>query len=69
MSKLGDFFTAQARLLSQGREIKRLQQEVAQLKAQNSSMREGMRRCVTCEYRVDFKSRQDQPINSDKPNN
>ena len=25
---------------------------------QNESMRAGMRRCVTCEYRLDFKDRQ-----------
>ena len=60
MSKLAEFLTAQKRLFSQDLEIKHLQAEVAQLKAQNSSMREGMRRCVTCEYRIDFKNRQDQ---------
>ena len=49
----------QKRLLQQQREIRRLQQEVAALKAQNDSMRDGMRRCVTCDYRIDFKQRQD----------
>ena len=32
----------------------------AALRAQNQSMREGMRRCVTCDYRIDFKNRQGQ---------
>ncbi len=62
MSKLGNFLTAQKRLFSQDLEIKRLQAEVAQLKAQNSSMRDGMRRCVSCDYRIDFN-------NSNKPDN
>jgi hypothetical protein len=57
MSKLGNFLTAQKRLFRQDLEIKRLQAEVTQLKAQNSSMREGMRRCVSCDYRIDFKNR------------
>jgi hypothetical protein len=30
---------------------------------QNDSMREGMRRCVTCEYRIDYKQRQDSLAN------
>ena len=60
MSKLGTFLTAQKRLFRQDLEIKRLQAEVAQLTAQNSSMRAGMRRCVSCDYRIDFKNRQDQ---------
>ena len=58
MSKFVEFLTARKRLFSQDVEIKRLQAEVAQLNAQNTSMREGMRRCVSCEYRIDFKNRQ-----------
>lgn len=69
MSKLAEFLTAQKRLFSQDLVIKRLQTEVAQLKAQNSSMREGMRRCVSCEYRIDFKNRQGQPPAGDAINN
>ena len=57
MSKLAEFLTTRKRLFSQDLEIKRLQTEVAQLKAQNSSMREGMRRCVSCDYRIDFNNR------------
>ena len=58
MSKFAEFLTARTRLFNQDLEIKRLQAEVAQLTAQNTSMREGMRRCVSCEYRIDFKNRQ-----------
>jgi len=71
MSKLSEFFAAQKRLLRQDREISRLRAEVAQLQSLNSSMREGMRRCVSCEYRIDFKNRQGQPsagdTNQDSP--
>lgn len=42
----------------QRREIKRLREENQTLRAQNDSMREGMRRCVTCDYRIDYKQRQ-----------
>jgi len=67
VSKLSELFNSQKRLWKQDREIKRLQAEVAELKSQNASMRGGMRRCVTCEYRIDFKNRQGQaPV--EKPN-
>jgi cell division protein FtsB len=48
------------RLRQQRRQITELETENAALRAQNQSMREGMRRCVTCEYRIDFKNRQGQ---------
>lgn len=57
--KLLDLLKAQKRMLQQQREIAQLREEIATLKAHNASMREGMRRCVTCEYRIDFKQRQD----------
>ncbi len=50
----------QKRLRQQRRQIAELETENAALRAQNQSMREGMRRCVTCEYRIDFKNRQGQ---------
>jgi hypothetical protein len=59
MIKLAELFDAQKRLWQQEREIGQLREEVAVLRAQNDSMREGMRRCVTCDYRIDFKQRQD----------
>lgn len=58
MAPLRDFFSPRIRLLQQARQINELEQEVNKLKAQNESMRAGMRRCVTCEYRLDFKDRQ-----------
>lgn len=60
MSLIGDLFSPRARLLAQEREIAGLKKELDSLRAQNTSMREGMRRCVTCEYRIEFKNRQGQ---------
>ena len=59
MAKLWEFLSAQKRLWQQQRELVQLRKEVFTLRAQNDSMREGMRRCVTCDYRIDFKQRQD----------
>ena len=59
MAKLLEIFSAQKRLRQQGREIEQLRSELAKLRVQNDSMRQGMRRCVTCDYRIDFKQRQD----------
>ncbi|GAB5451936.1 MAG: hypothetical protein Hals2KO_22640 [Halioglobus sp.] len=39
-------------------EVKALRAENADLRKKNASMRQGMRRCVTCEYRLDYKQRQ-----------
>lgn len=60
--KLPGFFSVQKRLWQQGQEIAQLRDEVARLRAQNDSMRQGMRRCVTCEYRIDYKRRQDEVL-------
>ena len=59
MAKWLEIFSAQKRLWQQRQEIEQLRGELAKLRAQNDSMREGMRRCVTCEYRIDYKQRQD----------
>jgi hypothetical protein len=59
MANLREIFSAQKRLWQQPREIDQLREELTKLRAQNDSMREGMRRCVTCDYRIDFKARQD----------
>ena len=59
MAKLLEILSAQKRLWQQSREIEQLRSELAKLRVQNDSMREGMRRCVTCDYRIDFKQRQD----------
>ena len=58
MPGLFELLATQKRLLRQQREIKKLRAEVAMLQSQNASMREGMRRCISCEYRIDFKKRQ-----------
>ncbi|MCX2976767.1 hypothetical protein [Candidatus Marimicrobium litorale] len=39
-------------------EVAALRKRNARLESQNESMRQGMRRCLTCEYRLDVKSRQ-----------
>ena len=54
-----DIFSGQKRLWQQRQEIDTLRAELDKVRLQNTSMREGMRRCVTCEYRIDFKKRQD----------
>ena len=59
MATLLEILSAQKRLWQQSREIEQLRSELAKLRVQNDSMREGMRRCVTCDYRIDFKQRQD----------
>ena len=45
-------FQREQRLLNQARELKQLRAEVEKLRAQNDSMKQGMRRCVTCDYRL-----------------
>jgi len=59
MPKLRDLWLTQQRLWQQAREIEELKQRLTTLQVQNDSMRKGMRRCVTCEYRIDYKNRQD----------
>ena len=62
MAKLLEILSAQKRLWQQQREIEQVRAELIKLKEQNSSMRAGMRRCVTCDYRIDFKQRQDDGV-------
>ena len=45
-------------MLQLQREVKTLRAENVELREQNDSMRAGMRRCVTCAYRLDYKARQ-----------
>jgi uncharacterized protein with PIN domain len=59
-----EIFSAQKRLWQQRQEIEQLRSELAKLRTQNDSMREGMRRCVTCDYRIDFKQRQEAVLQS-----
>jgi|TARA_B110000495_G_scaffold199270_1_gene212426 hypothetical protein len=57
-----EIFFARKRLWQHRQEIDTLRTELDKLQQQNDSMREGMRRCVTCEYRIDVKQRQDDSI-------
>ena len=59
---LWEIFFARTRLWQHRQEIDTLRTELDKLQQQNDSMREGMRRCVTCEYRIDVKQRQDDSI-------
>ncbi len=68
MSLLSDFLAPRKRLLRQAREIRQLKKELDALQARNASMSEGMRRCINCEYRIDFKNRQGQaPVKISNP--
>jgi cell division protein FtsB len=58
VGKLTRFFAGRKDLWHLQQELDVLRKENTQLKAQNDSMRSGMRRCVTCEYRIDYKQRQ-----------
>jgi cell division protein FtsB len=58
MSKLMTFFSRQKQAVDQQQEIKKLKAEIEKLRVQNESMRAGMRRCTTCDYRIDYKNRQ-----------
>jgi FtsZ-binding cell division protein ZapB len=57
-SRTAQFFSAQKSLLLLQLEVKKLREENATLQEKSASMRRGMRRCVTCDYRLDFKERQ-----------
>ena len=61
--KFPRFLANQRELLQLRREVQTLRNENADLRAKNESMRQGMRRCVTCDYRLEYKARQgDAPI-------
>ena len=59
---LVEIFFARKRLWQARRDIEILRTERDRLQQQNNSMREGMRRCVTCEYRIDYTQRHDDSI-------
>ena len=63
MYKFPQFFANQKRLWQQQRELDYLRKEVTELREQNKSMKEGMRRCLSCDYRIDYKTRQGQALN------
>ncbi len=53
------FFQREKKLREQAQELQQLREQLRQLHAQNESMRMGMRRCVTCEYRLIAKEKVD----------
>ena len=59
MGWLNDLIEPRKRLAEQAEEIRQLRAAMARLESQNQSMRDGMRRCVTCDYRLDYKQRQE----------
>jgi len=59
MQKLAEILGQERRLRSQQREIRSLREEVEKLQLQNTRMREGMRRCVTCDYRIEVVARRE----------
>jgi uncharacterized protein with PIN domain len=59
MQKLAEILGHERRLRSQEREIRGLRAEVQKLQEQNARMREGMRRCVTCDYRIEVVARRE----------
>ena len=61
--KLTELLNLPATVLRQQRELRQLHKELDQLRSQNESMRAGMRRCVTCEYRLESRAR----MNHDEP--
>ena len=52
MSKLREWLAREARMRAQHRELARLRAEVASLRTQNERMKTAMRRCLTCEFRL-----------------
>lgn len=49
---------SQARLIAaKDAELSSLREELKQARAENERMRAGMRRCVTCEYRIEVRSK------------
>jgi hypothetical protein len=59
MGMLKSLLDPRLRLLAQQREIAALRAELGELRAQVDSMKSGMRRCLSCDYRIAFKAAQD----------
>jgi uncharacterized protein with PIN domain len=53
MSKLFVFFDQARRLHAQERELRELRDQVARLQHQNDRIQTAMRRCITCDYRLE----------------
>ena len=59
IAKLGRWLEQSRLLVQQNREIERLREEVAKLEARNAKMEKAMRRCVSCEYRLEVIGRRE----------
>lgn len=59
MPRLRDILSPRLQLLAQQRRIEALEAEIAALRAKNAHMRAGMRRCISCTYRVDARRQGD----------
>ncbi len=53
ISKLSQFLAREMLLHTQRRELAKLRTEVEQLRLQNEKINRAMRRCLTCDYRLD----------------
>lgn len=54
MTGLLEALDREKRLLLQSRELQTLRGEVERLRAENERIRTAMRRCLSCEYRLDM---------------
>jgi len=52
-----EILAQERRLRAQKHEIAELRQQLGSLHSQNERMRKAMRRCVTCEYRIEVDTR------------
>ena len=53
IGRLATFLDRERRLFQQSRELAKLRTEVEALRAQNDKINRAMRRCLTCEYRLE----------------
>jgi hypothetical protein len=57
VAKLLEMLDQAWRVRKQKREIRDLRGELDKLRTQNERMRKAMRRCVTCEFRIEVEGR------------
>ena len=57
MPKLLEILAQERRMREQKREIRELREEIEKLRTRNERMREAMRRCLTCDYRLEVDGR------------
>jgi hypothetical protein len=57
VAKLLEMLDQAWRVREQKREIRALRDELEKQRAQNERMRKAMRRCVTCEFRIEVEGR------------